>query len=164
MPLVLAAIPGVGWGYVGDILVFGWGAGGLCGGCGLASGHESKESWAGLWAGFRAGGAGGGGGAGWGSGLASGRRGAVRCGVVCERRCYQMAMAGMPCIWVMQNGRAVCLNGHCVLCVAHLWWAGRLCWVWCGVVWCGVVWCGRGSHWKCRVHAKWQPVVLSSPP
>ena len=49
----------------------------------------------------------------------------VRCGVcvcvcvcVCRRRCYQMAMAGMPCIRVMQNGRAVCLNARCVVCCA----------------------------------------------
>ena len=82
-----------------------------------------------------------------------------------------MAMTGMPCIRVMQNGRAVCIDARCVLCVAHLCggrshphslWAQFMvalgtpccsaCWcscgvVWCGavrcgVVWCGVVWCG----------------------
>ena len=44
----------------------------------------------------------------------------VWCGVVCRRRCYQMAMARMPCIRVMQNRRAVCLSACCVQCVAHL--------------------------------------------
>ena len=36
----------------------------------------------------------------------------VRCGV--PKLCYQMAMAGMPCIRAMQNGRAVCQNARCV--------------------------------------------------
>ena len=45
-----------------------------------------------------------------------GRRlpGPVWSGVVCPRRRYQMAMAGMPCIWGMQNGRVVCPNACCV--------------------------------------------------
>ena len=47
------------------------------------------------------------------------RRGAVRCGavwyrVVCQRRCYQMPMAGMPGIHPMQTGRPLCLNTRCV--------------------------------------------------
>ena len=42
--------------------------------------------------------------------VGSGIRGAVWCGVVCQRCCYQMAMAGMCCIWVMQNRRDVYLN------------------------------------------------------
>ena len=40
---------------------------------------------------------------------------------VCRRRCYPMAITGMSCIRVMQNGRAVCPNACCVQCVVHLW-------------------------------------------
>ena len=45
---------------------------------------------------------------------------AARCGGVCQRHDYQMAMAGMPCIQLMQNGRAGCPYARCVWCVAHL--------------------------------------------
>ena len=44
-----------------------------------------------------------------------------------------MAMAGMPCIRVMENGV------RCGVVWCGVVWCGV---VWCGVVWCGVVWCG----------------------
>ena len=40
------------------------------------------------------------------------RCGAVRCGV--PKALLFNGMAGMPCIWVLQNGRAVCLNARAV--------------------------------------------------
>ena len=54
----------------------------------------------------------------------------VWCGVVCRRRCYQKAMAGM----VLHTGNAS---------RGVVWYGVVWCGVaWRGVAWCGVVWCG----------------------
>ena len=45
----------------------------------------------------------------------------VWCGVVCQRRCYQMAMAVRALHMGNASRRAVCVVVRCVLCVAHLY-------------------------------------------
>ena len=53
------------------------------------------------------------------------KRAVVWCGMVCRRRCYRKAMAGM----VLHAGNAsregcVSRSVRCVLCVVHLWQGG----------------------------------------